>query len=519
MHTLKTFVQKNLSENGKTFTVTVCAVLLALLLLIHLGLQALPRSLTALDASVGKMYTLSEETKRGLTDVDTDIYLYAVMDAGAEDVQMMTFLSRFAAANKRIHVASLDKVKHADFLAEKGAADATSGSVLVETPYRSLVVDYASLIMACNETLGLTVPYTEYANSSGEYGGPYFYNASVGLLTAMQYAYYGAYYEQNGIVFEQVPMDLGFAAEQEVMNAIYYCLVEKPATIYVYSAHGASPLSETLSSVLTRALMEVKTWNQTGELHVPADCDMLLLLTPTEDLSPAEINELYGWIEAGGHAVLTTSFEHICTQTNLTTMLATAGIRPDTERLSFVVENDAGHVYSPYYPYIIVAENGESDLLTGVADNRVMLTMAGALTLDEGADVAPLYLTSATAYEYYPNDLDAEGKPTVGPAGVQTVGAVSNIGKGALVYVNANGVFDEQVINVNAGNFYHLAMLCNNMAEVPTPKTVTVAPAVTASALNVPLVTMLILAAVFCVALPLCVLTVGLIRIGRRKRA
>ncbi|GEM_PF-6847285 len=522
MQKLYAFWQKNQKKSGTLLALGAIAAALVIIILINAGIAALPLSIINRDASAdGSMYTLSDTTKALYKDLDEDVYLWAVFDTATTDSMTMTFLSRYAALSDKIHVGTLNKMRTNDTVTLEGwgLSDVTAGTIIVETAYRTTAVYAADTSVVFNTELGISVPYSEYTDSSSDYYGPYYYNSTMGLLTAVQYAYYGAYYEQYGYTFEQLPMQLGFSGEQELDNAINYCLVSDTAVIYMMDTGDTALLSSDVTSVLASVMVDVKTWKTNGDA-VPADCEALVIFASGTDLRDDEYAAVADYLARGGKVLLTADFQHYANQPKLLALLAAYGLTVNTDSLNFIVEGDTNYMASSYYPYVLYPAVGTHIALSQAGSESVMLAMASEILYD-AADtrVTPLYTTSESAVSYFPYLTNEDGSGAYDDPAVRCVGAISESNEGTMVFINCPAVFSMDTISNVSGNFYHLVSLLSYLGDAPVADSVTVTPAVAASVLSVTLNVCLIAAAIFIIAIPVCIIVVGLVRNGKRKKA
>lgn len=224
-------------KTGKAggYTVLMTVLLLAALIVINLIVGALPSKITKLDSSTSKMYTLSETTEKYLSKLDEDITLWFICPGGQEDSQLCTFLDRYAELSARVKVRVADPIADPDFISKYTDAQLSEYSVIVESARRSKAVDYNDMY--------------------------YYYNDSVGKMSASDYQIYNAYY---GITAEPY-----FDGDNQLTCAVEYVTAETLPTLYTLSGHGEKEMSETLAYYVDLSGYD------TSELNIALDGDSI----------------------------------------------------------------------------------------------------------------------------------------------------------------------------------------------------------------------------------------------------
>ena len=83
--------KKHLKQGSYSSIMTV--IVLAVIVVINLIVAQIPTSKTQIDLSTQKMYSITDETKTALKDLDQDVTLYYIVQKGSEDDTIEKLLS------------------------------------------------------------------------------------------------------------------------------------------------------------------------------------------------------------------------------------------------------------------------------------------------------------------------------------------------------------------------------------------------------------------------------------------
>ena len=76
--------KKKLFQNG-SYSIFISIAVVAILVVLNLLIGALPAHVTNLDFSEQKMFSISDQTKKLVKDLDNDVTVYFVAQSGNED--------------------------------------------------------------------------------------------------------------------------------------------------------------------------------------------------------------------------------------------------------------------------------------------------------------------------------------------------------------------------------------------------------------------------------------------------
>ena len=208
-----------------------------------------------LDVTENRIYSISRTTKDVLKNLDDDVYLYTFFDASSHDPNLNEMLYQYVTVSDHIIKKNLDPIEDQIFISqfEDIQSNIQSGSILVSNKDHSR---YKLLSI-----------YDMYLLDS-----------------------------QYGIV--------GLKAEQKLTSAIKYVVTGVEYNIRLLSGHG-----ETSASSLSSVLNDLENLNynlslyQTGSLPLNPDTDILMVVSPKQDLKKQEFEEIQQFLGQGGNAI------------------------------------------------------------------------------------------------------------------------------------------------------------------------------------------------------------------------
>ena len=90
----KDSINKKYLKNGSYSSVMI-VVFVAIIIVINMIAGNLPSKYTQLDISSEKLYTIGDETKAMLKNLDKDVTIYQIAQSGSEDETISNLLQRF----------------------------------------------------------------------------------------------------------------------------------------------------------------------------------------------------------------------------------------------------------------------------------------------------------------------------------------------------------------------------------------------------------------------------------------
>ena len=298
-----------------TNTLLLIAILIAIVVLINSAVQSL--NLTPIDCTSNKEYTLTNESKDRVKNIENDINIYFV---GYEESATQVSLARqYNKANKKINVEIIDANERTD-IASKYNVTNDSNAIIVENGEKSK---------------------TLYSDDLYTYG-------------------------TSGTV------DI---TEEKITSAILNVTSDKIANIYFLSGYSDYSLEYSggmyyLSSYLKDEVLNYQTLDMLVKGAIPDDCDTLVITTPNKDFDELTTNEITKYINNGGKILwLNSSYAEAKDLPNVNKILALYGINPF--EVGYVYETDEART-ALGYASCIVEDLGSTDIAKNLT-NTVLL--------------------------------------------------------------------------------------------------------------------------------------------------
>lgn len=140
----KDTINKKYLKNGSYSSIMI-VVFIAIIIVINMIVGNLPSKYTQLDISSEKLYTIGDETKAMLKDLDKDVTIYQIAQSGSEDETISNLLQRYADESAHITVEQKDPVVNPKFVSEYTSDNLSSNSLIVVCGDRNKVVNYNNI--------------------------------------------------------------------------------------------------------------------------------------------------------------------------------------------------------------------------------------------------------------------------------------------------------------------------------------------------------------------------------------
>lgn len=230
-------------------------ILVAIIITIYFEINALVNKANVpdLDLTKSQIYSLSEETKDKIKDIDKDVKITLINMNNYDYV--INYANKYNEINSKISVEKVDNLSARADLMTKYNLEASASEVIVEYDQKEKMLRVDDL-------------YTyEYTNNN---------------------------YEEINIT------------EEALTNAILDVTTENKPQIYLYNVHSSysEKYFTTLSESIKNDANEFKTLDLLASGKVPEDCSCLIIPTPTEDISEEEKSYLINYINNGGNIML-----------------------------------------------------------------------------------------------------------------------------------------------------------------------------------------------------------------------
>lgn len=461
------------------FSTGFIALGIVITLVVNLIVAELPSSVTSIDLTASKLYSLTQDTKDYLKTLDKDVTIYVIASESSVDSTVSETLKRYADASGHISVEYKDPATSPTFYQQYTDGQISSGSLIVACGDQSKVIDY-------NDLFESSVDYSTYSSSITGYDG-----------------------------------------EGQITSALQYVTSDSMPKIYQVSGHGETALSGNFLKAIEKANLSSESLNLMDADTVPDDARCLIINAPTSDFSEDDANKVINYMNNGGNVLLMTNSEVTEDLPNFDKIMSNYGI---TVEKGMIAETDTSMYYqTPFY----LLPAAESNLFTsGTSDAYIFVPYAQGAAVPEDTDTityTPLLMTSdnaviktdvqnATSYDY--EEGDKQGSYAVGIAAAKTIDTKTT---STLVVYTSTAMFTDSADQMVSGNnstlFSSTLGQLVDTTEENTGAVVIPVKEYNISTMTVPASTQIMYGAAFIVLLPLILIVWGIIVwLKRRKR-
>lgn len=425
-------LNKKYLRNGSYSTLLI-VIFVAIVVVINMIVGKLPSKYTQIDISDQQLYSIGDETKKVLNNLDKDVTIYQIAQSGSEDETISNLLQKYADESKHVKVELKDPVVSPKFVSEYTSDQVSSNSLIVVCGDRNKVVNY-------NDMYESTMDYNTYNYQT-----------------------------------------TGFDGEGQITSAIAYVTTENLPVLYTLEGHGEKELDSTIKEDIEKANMEIKTLNLISEGSVPDDAACLLIDSPSSDISEDEKTALLDYLENGGKAMVFSDYTE-STLTNFAAVLENYGVKAAD---GIVFEGDNQH-YGMQMPYYLLPTVNSTDASSETASSGYYIIMPyaqGIQKLDDVRDtvtVEDILTTSDSAYSktnLQSETLEKEEGDVEGPfaLGVSIKEDVGDGKKTQIIYYSSSYIMDSQMNQlVSGGNEKLVTESLNSMVSTEETTTVSI---------------------------------------------
>lgn len=402
-------------KNG-SYSVTMTAIFVIAIIVINMIVGELPSKYTEVDISGQKMYSIGEETKEMLAELDKDVTIYQIAQSGTEDEVIEKLLKKYEDESKHIKAEKKDPVVSPKFVSEYTSEDIMANSLIVTSGERSKVINYSDIYES-------TIDYNTYSYRT-----------------------------------------TGFDGEGQITSAIGYVTSENLPVLYTLEGHGEKEIGSEIKEGIEKANMAMKSLNLITEGSVPEDADCLFINAPASDISSNEKNAIIDYLENGGKAMIFSDYTGENME-NFDGILANYGI----ERAEgIVVEGDSQH-FALQMPNYIIPDIKAAEAVSDASSAGYYALAPFAQGIVKKADVRDtvsiesLLTTSDQAYskvDLTSDTIEKTADDIEGPfdIGVSVTEALPGGEETKLVYYSTTSLLDGQINQMVSGGNHQLVL-------------------------------------------------------------
>lgn len=404
-------VNNKIAFKGGSYSIAVTAIVLAILVAVNIMASVLPSTLTKLDISSTKLYSITSNTKVVVNALEKDVTIYWVVQADKEDSVIENLLAKYESLSSHIKVVKKNPDAFPTFTAQ----------------YTSESVKNNSLIVECGERYRY-IPYDDI------------------YLSDIDYETYSQVYSFDG--------------EGAITSAIDYVISEELPKVYTLEGHGEGDLPSEFSEQIQKDNMEVASFSLLNEDEIPEDADCILIYAPTSDISDEEKDLLVQYVDGGGNLMVIAGPSEDSDLENLYSVLSEYGVDSDE---GIVVEGDRKH-YAFEAPYVMLPDIQSSTITDPIIEAHYYVIMPIAKGLHVGTSTkgtaTELLTTSDLAFSkvagYEIDTYEKEDGDIDGPFSLAV--SVTANGGGQIVWVSSSYFLDEMYNAYSSGANLDFAM-------------------------------------------------------------
>ena len=449
--------------------------LIAIIIGANVGVSFIPEGKIQKDFTRNGVYSLTDETKKVLSEVNEDITINVLTDETTADSGLKVYLENYTAANSHIKVKYHSTATESSFYMNYTSTAPSVGSLIIVKGDKSFVVDSQDFYRT-------EFDYTTYSN-----------------------------------------VETGVDIEGQITAAINALQSDVEYKVYFVEGHSELALTEGTAERMKKAGFTTASLSLMTTDAIPSDCNVLVVNGPKNDFSKDDIQKLNDYLDNGGYAVFVASHNDIPTP-NYDAFLSTFGA---TIQAGTIQETNRMNVYQGVSTYV-VPETVAHEITNNVYSKRranLFIDTRGFL-IDESEDVnrsvEALYMTTDASYavEYDENGEIKDADNLVqGPFALGFFATKSTANGQAKITVLGSPVFlyqeiDEVTAYANSDVFVDaLSYMCDQSLTASVP-----VKSYEATDLFIEEGLALLYAALLVVVLPLAEIIAGIVIVIVRRR-
>ncbi len=345
-------------------TTSLILILIAIFILVNLLFMNL--DIAPLDFTQQKLYTLSDESKEQIANVQQNVTMYFF---GYDEASTaITLAKQYNDVNNKISIQIIDTSERPDLAAQYNVST-NSQLVAVQATERYKIIDSSEM-------------YT-FDSSSYQY------------------------------------IDI---TEQKLTNAILDVTIAQKPQIYFLTGHGEYGIDQSTGAMGTLATYIENDVNDVNTLDLltsdmPETCDVLIIANPTSDFTDLETEKIQNYINAGGKIVwmqdpymFINGWTESTTYPNITKILSQFGINFSS---GVVCEQSTDHMIAgtpdliiPQMSYNSIVQDLYTDGMVALLDSGKINTVSDEELEELGVTASPFLESTDTSF--YREDVNSD---------------------------------------------------------------------------------------------------------------
>ena len=381
---LNSFKTRSLRVGG--YSVIATAALIAIVILVNVVVNILPDSVTKFDLTSDGVYEISGQSRTIAKDLDMDVTIYWIYASGKEDPTLENFLNSYVSLSHRLHLKTVDPDENPGFATKYGIETAVNNSLVVESEKRYRYIPHSQIFR------------TSYQMDDSSESG--------------------------------IAMVVTFEGDGVLTSGVSYVVNDVLPVAYRLEGHGETYVDQTYIEKVELDNIKLDKLNLATSGAVPEDCDLLMLLNPSTDISEEEYGMIERFVNNGGNFLLITRPTlKEGARDNLLKLMATYGL---TEEKGMIVDpNSNNYLASQNSLYLLPTVNVHkiTQPLRQYGYRALLVAASGLKVAQEKpegiSDITQLLVTSNDAYAKKEIDLSHLSKDEGDTDGPFCVGAIA----------------------------------------------------------------------------------------------
>ena len=335
---------------GGSYSLVITALVLAILIVINIFVNALPKSITKFDISSSKLYSITSNTKVVVNSLEKDVTIYWIVQAGEEDEVIENLLSNYENLSEHIEVVKKNPDVYPTFAEQ----------------YTKQTVQNNSLVVEC--------------------GDKYRY-IGIDEIYETEYDYYSYTYYTSG-----------FDGEGAITSAIDYVVSDELPNMYLLEGHGEAELPSTLAEQFDKENVKTQSLSLISLGSVPEDASGVIIYAPQSDISKEEQEILSEYVADGGKLLVMAGPVEDETLENLNAVAENYGVQFSD---GFVIEDDS-YYHVSQMPYMLIPDIASHAITDSLIEENyfAIIPLAQGMTVSSSANGTVTKLLTTSYYSF-----------------------------------------------------------------------------------------------------------------------
>ncbi len=345
--------EQNININafkGGTYSLTLSAIVFAIMIAINVLVSVMPKSWTNFDMSSSKLYSITGNTKAVVNSLEKDVTIYWIVQAGQEDQVIENLLNKYESLSDHIDI----QVKNPDIYPT------------FAKQYTRQTVENNSIIVECGDKYRY-IPLTDIY---------------LGETDMYSYTYYAD----------------SFDGEGAITSAIDYVVSDEYLQLYLLEGHGEAELPSTFSDSIEKENLQINSLSLLTVDAVPDDAAAVIIYSPQTDISEKEAEMLINFVSDGGKLLVMAGPVEGSSLVNLNSVASHYGV---TIHDGIVVDENSNYIAFGQ-PYILLPDMAESDITSSLIEDNyyTIMPLSSAISTESSDNGIATALLTTSAYSF-----------------------------------------------------------------------------------------------------------------------